>query len=37
MVWKLDRLERSLQHVLGELDQLAVWNVAFVSGGLAPF
>ncbi len=30
-VWKLDRLGRSLQHVLGVLDQLAGQGVGFVS------
>ncbi len=30
-VWKLDRLGRSLQHVLGVLDQLAGQGVEFVS------
>lgn len=30
-VWKLDRLGRSLQHVLGVLDQLGTWGVEFVS------
>jgi DNA invertase Pin-like site-specific DNA recombinase len=31
MVWKLDRLGRSLQHLLTILDQLAQWRVDFVS------
>jgi DNA invertase Pin-like site-specific DNA recombinase len=31
VVWKLDRLGRSLQHVLGILDQLAQQGVSFVS------
>lgn len=30
-VWKLDRLGRSLQHVLGLLDDLGGWGVEFVS------
>lgn len=30
-VWKLDRLGRSLQHVLGVLDDLGGWGVEFVS------
>ena len=30
-VWKLDRLGRSLQHVLGVLDELGGWGVEFVS------
>jgi DNA invertase Pin-like site-specific DNA recombinase len=31
VVWKLDRLARSLQHLLGLLDQLAGWGVGFAS------
>jgi len=31
LVWKLDRLGRSLQHLLGVLDDLAGWGVGFAS------
>lgn len=31
VVWKLDRLARSLQHLLGVLDQLSGWGVGFAS------
>lgn len=31
VVWKLDRLGRSLQHILSVLDQLACWGVGFTS------
>lgn len=31
LVWKLDRLGRSLQHLLGVLDDLARWGVGFAS------
>ena len=31
LVWKLDRLGRSLQHLLGVLDGLAGWGVGFAS------
>ena len=31
LVWKLDRLGRSLQHLLGVLDELAGWGVGFAS------
>lgn len=30
-VWKLDRLGRSLKHLLGVLDDLTAWDVGFVS------
>jgi DNA invertase Pin-like site-specific DNA recombinase len=31
LVWKLDRLGRSLKHLLGLLDELTSWNIGFVS------
>jgi len=31
VVWKMDRLGRSLKHLLNTLDDLTTWNIGFVS------